>query len=254
LRYTWNNRAKDMETRKMKLIHGDCLAELPKLGPVKCAFFDPPDNISLQYDEYLDKLAPEHYYLWIASLLRVAMRTSDIIWLSYNQCHDLDVCSLVRELLKYERPSWSWKKVIWTFTFGNYNDKDFGPCFRPILRLMKHNAVVFPDAVREESERMRIGDSRSAGPKVPGDVWEYPRVTGNSSERQAFHPTQHPVALYKRIMDFSCGPGDTFVDGFAGSGTCFRAGFLRPDVNVIGIELSDGYCGRLRELYPKVNT
>lgn len=98
---------------------------------------------------------------------------------------------------------------------------------------------------------MRINDKRSAGPRVPGDVWDFPRVTGNSKERQSWHPTQHPVALYDRIIKFSCGPGDTFLDLFAGSGTCFRAGLLNPNVNIIGIEISPIYVEALNVSFQK---
>lgn len=225
----------------MGLIEGDCLeVKLPK---VKMIIADVPDNIGLDYAEYKDNLLPQHYNLWLEKVMRVSMNHAEIVWLSYNAKHDLAVSVILADLLR-ERAAWSWKKIIWTYTFGQYNDKDFGPSYRPIIRLMSWNARIYPDAVREESERMRLGDSRAAGPRVPGDVWEFPRVTGNSRERQAWHPTQHPVALYKRMVDFSCGPEDTFMDLFAGSGTCFRVG--KP---VIGVEIDSSYCEKLRGLY-----
>ena len=94
---------------------------------------------------------------------------------------------------------------------------------------------------------MRIGDSRAAGPKVPSDVWNFPRVAGTHAERKAWHPTQHPVVIYDRIMKYSCKPGDLFVDYFAGTGTAFRAGLLNPTLRVTGIEQSEFYCDQLRK-------
>ncbi len=99
---------------------------------------------------------------------------------------------------------------------------------------------------------MRIGDARAAGPRCPSDVWEFPRIVGNHPERSKFHPTQHPVVLYDRIMKFSCGQsvhGNKFLDMFAGSGTCFRAGYLNPKIDVTGIELDKEYCRELEKLY-----
>src|SRR5579872_4627516 len=71
-------------------------------------------------------------------------------------------------------------------------------------------AKLYPDAIRIPSARMDQGDKRAAGPRVPGDVWDFPRVVGNAKERQPWHPTQHPVALYDRVIKYSCGPGDYF--------------------------------------------
>lgn len=228
-----------------KIVQGDCLAVLPTLAPVKTIFADPPDNIGLEYSEYKDKLDPQHYYLWLIELVRLSLQRCDIFWLSYNQIHDLPLMSALATFLRTERPTWTFKKIIWMYTFGQYNDNDFGPGYRPIIRLMKYNAVGFPDAVREESERMRLGDARSTGLRVPSDCWEFPRVVGNSRERQPWHPTQHPVVLYERIMRYSGGP---FVDLFAGSGTCFRAGAL-TGIDVTGVEIDTNYCNHLRGLY-----
>lgn len=226
-----------------KLIVGDCLTVLPTLGHYKTILADPPDNIGLVYGQYKDNILPQHYYLFVEAVIREAFYHCDVLWFSYNACHDLKISSIVEAMLRRERGSWEWKKLIWTYTFGQYSSKDFGPCYRPILRLSRAGALFFPDAVREESERMRLGDSRSTGPKVPSDVWEFPRVVGNSVERQAWHPTQFPCALYGRMIRFSGGP---VLDLFAGSGTCFRAGRL-CGVDVDGIEIDTDYCKQLEK-------
>lgn len=231
----------------MNLVNGDCLEYLAECERVKCIFADPPDNIGLGYNQYKDKMLPQHYYLWLEKLIGEALYKCEIFWLSYNAIHDLEVTHMVRQLLVRHRASWKYDKIIWHYTFGQYNDHDFGTCYRPMIRLMMSGTTTYPDAVREESERMRLGDNRAAGPRVPGDVWEYPRVTGNSIERQSWHCTQHPVALYDRIIKFSCKPPQTFLDLFAGSGTCFRAGRLNPNVNIVGVEIDGTYCSKIQE-------
>lgn len=228
----------------MKLIQGDCFEVLKTLPKVKCIFLDPPDNIGLDYDGFIDR-RPD-YIGWLSNLIWLAQTKADIVWCSFNAIHDLNLSRSINV-----QPGFQFKRLIWSFTFGQYKESDFANNYRPIFRLIRNEALTYPDLVREESERMRINDKRSAGPRVPGDVWDFPRVTGNSKERQSWHPTQHPVALYDRIIKFSCGPGDTFLDLFAGSGTCFRAGLLNPNVNIIGIEISPIYVEALNVSFQK---
>lgn len=201
---------------------------------------DPPDNIKLGYDEHLDS-RPD-YLPWLVRLILRATNLANIVWVSYNAIHDM----ALKAALNGTTELWGKdvRTMIWMYTFSQYNNHDFAHSYRPIL-MIRNPGYGYPDAIREESERMRIGDKRAAGPRVPGDVWEFPRVTGNSIERQSWHPTQHPVIIYDRIMKFSCRPDDTFVDYFAGTGTCFRGGLLNPEINVVGIEKSAGYCGHI---------
>lgn len=87
---------------------------------------------------------------------------------------------------------------------------------------MKPTAKLRPNNIRVVSRRMEIGDARAAGPKVPDDVWEFPRIPGNSKERRPWHPTQHPEDLIRRIICLHTDPGDTVVDLFGGTGTTVR--------------------------------
>ncbi len=218
-----------------KLLQGDCTNWG---GLCDCIFMDPPDNIGLKYDEYVDD-RPD-YLPWLEKLILRATNLAKIVWVSYNAIHDLPLKAALND--KVELWGKDVRTIMWFYTFSQYNNHDFAHSYRPIL-MIRSPGWGFPDAIREESERMRIGDKRSAGPRVPGDVWEFPRVTGNSVERQSWHVTQHPVVLYDRIMKFSC--KTTFVDYFAGSGTCFRSGLLNPEIEVVGIEKSVGYCSRI---------
>jgi len=222
----------------MKLIHGDCLEVLCSLGEVKCIFMDPPDNIKLAYDVYDDD--NPNYMRWLCDVVWLACCRADIVWVSLDAIHDFDFCRRINM-----QPGWEFRRLVWYFTFGQYRSTDFAHNYRPLIRLMKKGCVIHPERILVESERMRIGDARAAGPRVPGDVWDFPRIVGNSKERQTWHPTQHPVALYDRVIKFSCSDGDDFVDLFAGSGTCFRAALLNPAVNVLGIEQSKNYCDHL---------
>jgi len=140
---------------------------------------------------------------------------------------------MVWEILKTWKGSWHAKTFIWKYTFGQYNDLDCGSGFRPILRLSSPGVKWSVDNIRVTSKRMELGDSRAKGPKVPDDVFEFPRVTGNSRERREWISNQHPEGLIKRIFNMSMIRGEStrFLDLFTGSGTGIRV------AKVLGLNL-----------------
>jgi DNA modification methylase len=219
----------------------DLLRALPKTVPL--IFADPPDNLGLAYDQYKDKRAD--YYDWLELLIWKALSKTRTFWLSYYWEHDLEIKRRVWSII--QRTSWQVKTLIWRYTFGQYNDNDFGSGFRYLLRFTLPTATMNADDVRIESERQRMGDKRAAGPRVPDDVWDMdiiqdiPRVTGNSAERRKWHPTQHPVELYERILKFSSRPGNLVVDLFGGTGTMVRAAEKLGRIPLIS-EISEKYC------------
>jgi DNA modification methylase len=75
--------------------------------------------------------------------------------------------------------------------------------------------------------------------KVPGNVWEFPRVRFLMEEYEN-HPTQKPTSLLKRIVLASSNPGDVVLDPFSGS---FTTGDVSKslDRRFIGIEINEEY-------------
>lgn len=229
----------------MKLLcQGDCLRYLRNLAPgmqFNCIFADPPDNLGLQYDGFIDKKSD--YYDWIAELLLLSVPRAPVVWFSYYYKHDLEVKNTLFDLVKrYRRDV---RQYIWRFGFGQYRETDSPNGYRPILRISHPDwKPLMTERVRSVREEM--GDSRASGRgRVPDDVWDYSRVQGNSKERRPWHPTQHPEDLYRRIMRMSIPIVDgkrrgTFVDLFAGTGTCFRVAW--DDITVLGVEISEAYC------------
>lgn len=239
-----SNSSESLQMNKRVLIHGDCASWDTKCD---CIFMDPPDSIGLKYDDFVDHIP--NYIPWLAGLISKAVALAPMVWVSYNAIHDLKLKAWAAQ-----SPALWMKEVrtiIWYYTFCQYNDKDLSHGYRPIL-LIKSSGAGYPNRIREESERMRLGDSRAAGPKVPSDVWDFPRVVGNSPERKSWHPTQHPVVLYDRVMKYSVSLGGHFVDYFTGTGTCFRAGLLNPTLRVTGIEQSEKYCDSILKEHPGV--
>lgn len=197
---------------------------------VPLIFADPPDNLGLKYGEYHDKLRADAYYSMLYDMLSNSLCVCTTFWLSYYWQHDLEIKYMVRNLLKFERPTWKAKTFIWRYTFGQHNQHDFGSGFRYLLRLTSMNSVFRPDSVRIKSARQRMGDPRASEKgRVPDDVWAYgpaifdfSRIVGNSKERRPWHPTQHPEALISRIIRMHSIPGHSVIDLFGGSGTTLR--------------------------------
>ena len=75
--------------------------------------------------------------------------------------------------------------------------------------------------------------------KVPGNVWDFPRVRYLMDEYEN-HPTQKPEALLKRIILASSNPGDIVLDPFAGSFTT-GAVAIASGRKFIGIEINSEY-------------
>jgi hypothetical protein len=116
-----------------------------------------------------------------------------------------------------------------------------------LLRLRRADAPLFPDVIRVLSWRQKNGDKR-ADPRgrVPGDVFDFPRVTGNSRQRRSWHPTQLHEGLVDRCLRLTTPPGGRVLDPFAGTGTtlrvCRRAGFACTLV-----EIDPEYCAWIAE-------
>ncbi len=232
------------------MIHNiDCLDYLPSIpfNKYKLIFADPPDNLGLNYDEYKDK--NPHYYEFIRSVIDWSLKATECFWISYYWQHDVEIKYILRDLLKYRYPSYKAKTFIWRYTFGQHNANDCGSGFRFLVRVARTNLKVNTEEILIESERQRLGDAR-ANPdgRVPDDFWcfEIPRVTGNSHERRAWHPTQHPEKLMERIILMSTNEGENVLDLFGGTGTTLRVS-ERLKRNCDVCEISKNYCEKMNE-------
>ena len=235
---------------RIRLYNQDCLITLRGTDErYDCIFLDPVDNIGLKYDGFTDRR--EDYYEWLMSIVQEAIVKSNVTWLSYNANHDLEIKSRLVTLLKNNCLTRFVRTFIWRYTFGQYRTKDCVSGYRPILRIARADWTPCVDKIRVPSKRMKIGDPRAAGLRVPDDVFDFPRIVGNSQERRAWHPTQHPEALIERIYLMS--GGSRFFDAFAGTGTsirvCKKLGF---DLDIC--EISEYYCHRIMVEHPGILT
>lgn len=217
------------------VFNGDCrdllnwMTDYRKTVPL--IFADPPDNLGLDYGEYKDKIPEPEYYGMLYEIIVKSLPLCTTFWLSYYWQHDLEIKHMVRDILKFYRPSAKAKTFIWRYTFGQHKKTDFGSGFRFMLRIVRPGAIFNPDDIKVESARQKLGDNRAnLEGKVPDDVWSFgpaifdvPRVVGNGLERRPWHPTQHPEALISRIVRMHSNSEDRVIDLFGGTGTIIRA-------------------------------
>jgi DNA modification methylase len=229
----------------MRLINAKFQDALLELGHFKMIFADPPDNIGLGYGECDDNLTKRDYRSLLSDIFWYSEQRCDVLWVSFNAQHLPSMGDLAPSLT---RNGWTLKPCVQIFTFGQHNQRDLGNNYRPLWRFTRDGCVtLYPDAVRVPSWRQLNGDKR-ADPRgrVPGDVFDFPRVVGNSKQRRKWHPTQLHEGLYERCVRLTCAPGEPVCDLFAGTGTLARAASTTDNPCTL-IEMDRTYCENIAE-------
>lgn len=222
---------------KQLIYNGDCRNVLDLGLPAQCVTADVPDNLGLAYDNHVDKMPLGAYLNFLSEVVTGACSISDVFWLLYYYKYAPAVYDMSKFMQRDLR------HMYWVFNFGQHRDTDFSNDYRPIARFSKENWVPDMDAVRIESERQRIGDIR-ANPegRCPSDIWQFPRVTGNSAERRTYHPTQINEKVMERI--YKCSRCSWAIDLCGGTGTSLRVA-ERLGIGMLVCETSNFYCGKM---------
>ena len=234
------------------IIWGDTLDALSNKIPdssVDLIFADPPYNIGKNFNGRKDKWSSEEAYLewcyqWIDLCLRKLKDKGSFYLMAATQNMPYFDIYLRDKICILSR-------IIWSYdSSGVQAKKYYGSLYEPILFCVKDkqqytfNAADILVEAKTGAKRKLI-DYRKRVPtqyssrKVPGNVWEFPRVRYRMDEYEK-HPTQKPVALLERIVRASSNPGDLVLDPFAGTfTTCFVAKKLGRQS--IGIEIEEDY-------------
>lgn len=242
-----------------RLIVGDALFALAELhkGSIEAdmIFGDPKYNIGIDYGSDIDDaLSETEYCEWTGHWIEAArhcLKEGGAFWGLINE-PNADMFGLWLTECVGPRVN----RVIWRETFGQYKDTHFASGHRHLFYHIKctdmygmaipranfHRAkrTWNPDPIRVESQRMRAGDKRAAGPRVPDDVWEISRVQGNDGERQGWAPTQLRLWPVECAILCSTNPGDLVIDPYLGSGTTALAA-LAHGRSFIGIDINPDY-------------
>lgn len=204
----------------------DLLSKL-KSETVNLIFADPPYNIGKDFGDGAQVLSDEAYIewcqVWLSECLRVLHPTGTFYFMAATQhMPHLDIFVAQRCTVL--------ARIIWVYdSSGVQPRKKFGSLYEPLLMVVKDpqqytfNADDIAVEAKTGAQRGLI-DYRKTPPqpynsrKLPGNVWEFPRVRYRMSEYEN-HPTQKPEALLKRVILASSNPGDVVLDPFGGSFT-----------------------------------
>jgi site-specific DNA-methyltransferase (adenine-specific) len=216
---------------------------------IDLVFADPPYNIGKDFNGRKDKWdSDDEYrewcYCWLDLCVRKLKPTGSLYLMAATQnMPHLDIY-LSKKLHILSR-------IVWFYdSSGVQAKKYFGSLYEPILFCVKDkkqytfNADDILVEAKTGAERKLI-DYRKPVPsmyktkKVPGNVWEIPRVRYRMDEYED-HPTQKPVALLERIIRASSNPGDLVLDPFSGT---FTTSVVAKKLGrqSVGIEIDEEY-------------
>jgi site-specific DNA-methyltransferase (adenine-specific) len=235
-----------------KIFWGDVLQVLSEEIPdnsIDLIFADPPYNIGKKFNGREDKWTSDDEYLewcyrWLDLCVGKLKETGSLYVMAATQNMPYVDIYLRKKLHILSR-------IVWCYdSSGVQARKYFGSLYEPILFCVKDkmrytfNADDILVEARTGAERKLI-DYRKPTPavynskKVPGNVWEIPRVRYRMDEYEN-HPTQKPTALLARIVRASSNPGDLVLDPFSGT---FTTSYVAKDLGrrSIGIEIEEEY-------------
>jgi DNA modification methylase len=243
---------KIFEIDSHKLILGDVLevlgSEIPD-NSIDLIFADPPYNIGKDFNGFKDKWEFENDYLewsysWLNLCVKKLKHNGSLYLMASTQSMPYFDLYLRDRLTILSR-------IVWYYdSSGVQAKKYYGSLYEPILYCVKdkRNYTFNSSDILVEAKTgsvRKLIDYRKATPsvynskKVPGNVWEFPRVRYRMPEYEE-HPTQKPTSLLERIIKASSNEGDVVLDIFSGT---FTTSFVAQQLNrkSIGIELQEKY-------------
>lgn len=242
---------KKYENNGHLIYFGDALEVLPQIATESAhlIFVDPPYNIGKKFGDFHDKWkSDEEYaewaYRWIDECIRILRKDGTMYIMTSTQAmpyFDL----YVREKMTIM------SRLIWSYdSSGVQAKRHYGSMYEPILFCVRdvNNYTFNADDILVEARTgavRKLIDYRKPIPtpynhkKVPGNVWDIPRVRYRMSEYED-HPSQKPEALMQRIIQASSNIGDIVFDPFSGTFTT-AAVAKKLGRNSISIENQEKY-------------
>jgi len=239
------------EKDNSKIILGDAIEVLSSLPDesINLIFADPPYNIGKNFNGIKDKWESEEEYLkwcyrWFDLCIQKIKPDGSFYVMASTQAMPYFDIYLRNKLAILSR-------IIWYYDSSGVQAKNYyGSLYEPILFGVKdkNNYTFNAQDILVEAKtgaKRKLIDYRKSTPtvynseKVPGNVWEIPRVRYRMDEYEN-HPTQKPVTLLERIILASSHPGDLILDPFSGT---FTTSFVAKKLNrrSIGIEINEEY-------------
>jgi len=212
-------------------------------------FIDPPYNIGKDFDGRKDRWKNDKDYLnWCYKWLELCIN-------KLNESGSLYVMTSTQFMPYFDiflrDKIHIISRIVWSYdSSGVQAKKYYGSLYEPILFCVKdkNNYTFNSNEILVEAKtgsKRKLIDYRKNPPqqynskKVPGNVWEFPRVRYRMPEYEN-HPSQKPIALLERIIKASSNEGDIVLDPFSG---VFTTSFVAKKLGrkSIGIEISEKY-------------
>jgi site-specific DNA-methyltransferase (adenine-specific) len=239
------------EQNEHKLINADVFLGLDIVpnNTVDLIFIDPPYNIGKNFNSTKDKWNTDEDYLnwsykWIDKCIEKLKSNGSLYIMTSTQFMPYFDIYIRQKMTILSR-------LVWYYdSSGVQAKKYYGSLYEPILFCVKNdkdycfNASDILVEAKTGAKRKLI-DYRKSVPtqynstKIPGNVWEFPRVRYRMDEYED-HPSQKPIALLERIIKASSKKGDTVLDPFSGT---FTTSFVCKKLGrkSIGIEIDKSY-------------
>jgi len=240
------------ENGNHKIFWGDAVKVLENQiadNSIDLIFADPPYNIGKSFNGYKEKWSSDEEYLkwcykWLDLCVKKLKPSGSFYVMTATQFMPFFDIYLQSKLNILSR-------IVWFYdSSGVQAKKYYGSLYEPILYCVKdtENYTFNANDILIEAKtgaKRKLIDYRKNPPqvynseKIPGNVWEYPRVRYRMEEYEN-HPTQKPIALLERIIKASSNENDLVLDPFSGT---FTTSFVAKQLNrkSIGIELQDEY-------------
>ncbi len=240
------------ENGNHKIFWGDAIKVLENQiadNSIDLIFADPPYNIGKSFNGYKEKWSSDEEYLkwcykWLDLCIKKLKPSGSFYVMTATQFMPNFDIYLQQKIQILSR-------IVWFYDSSGVQAKNYyGSLYEPILFCVKdtENYTFNANDILVEAKtgaKRKLIDYRKNPPqvynseKIPGNVWEFPRVRYRMEEYEN-HPTQKPIALLERIIKASSNENDLVLDPFSGT---FTTSFVAKQLNrkSIGIELQDEY-------------
>jgi site-specific DNA-methyltransferase (adenine-specific) len=240
------------ENGNHKIIWGDAVKVLENQiadNSIDLIFADPPYNIGKSFNGYKEKWSSDEEYLkwcykWLDLCIKKLKPNGSFYVMTATQFmpfFDIYMQNKINIL----------SRIVWFYDSSGVQAKNYyGSLYEPILFCVKdtENYTFNTQDILVQAKTgavRKLIDYRKNPPqvynseKIPGNVWEFPRVRYRMQEYEN-HPTQKPIALLERVIKASSNENDLVLDPFSGT---FTTSFVAKQLNrkSIGIELQDEY-------------
>jgi site-specific DNA-methyltransferase (adenine-specific) len=234
-----------------KLVNADVFLGLDMIpnNSIDLIFIDPPYNIGKNFNTTRDKWKTDADYLnwsykWIDACIDKLKNNGALYIMTSTQYMPYFDIHIRQKMVILSR-------IVWYYDSSGVQAKNFfGSLYEPVLFCVKdkkdycfNGSEILVEA--KTGAKRKLIDYRKTVPaqynstKVPGNVWEFPRVRYRMGEYEE-HPSQKPVALLERIIKASSKKGDVVLDPFSGT---FTTSFVCNELGrkSIGIEIDRSY-------------